>query len=75
VWDVLQQAWVTIETLTTIAFGGAPDLVRTVDLGDPASVIGPANEVRVRTRYKLNGPVFAYPWSVSLDRAYLSYRP
>lgn len=75
VWNFVQQAWVTIEHLSSIAFGSAPDLVRTVDLGDPAALIGPANEVIVRVRWRSSGPVFAYPWNVGLDRAYVSFRP
>lgn len=75
VWDFVQEAWVSLETLNSIAFGGSPDLVKTLDLGDPQSRIGPQNEVRVRARWRAIGPVFAYPWNVGIDRAYLSYRP
>jgi hypothetical protein len=75
VWDFVQQAWVTLEFLNTIAFGGAPDLVRLIDLGDPAPFIGSLNEVMVRVRWRSAGPVFAYPWNVGVDRTYLSYRP
>ena len=74
-WNFNTNAWVLKDEVLAPPFGTQPDLVRTVDVGDPTSFVGPGNEVRVRTRWKAMGPVFAYPYNVALDREYISYRP
>ena len=74
-WDFVVGAWETVDLVSSIAVGAQPDLVRTVPLADLPSLIGPANEVRLRTRWRLTGPVVAYPWNVGVDRVYLAFRP
>ncbi|MEO7454271.1 MAG: hypothetical protein ABIV13_05865, partial [Fimbriimonadales bacterium] len=75
VWNFVQQTWVSLEHLPSIAFGAAPDLLRTLDLGETTAIIGPLKEVKVRVRWRSSGPVFAYPWNVGVDRVYVRYRP
>jgi hypothetical protein len=74
VWNFVTSAWVVAEKIRGIPFGGAPDLVRTVDLGATQEIIGPDSLVRVRARWKANGPVLFYPWNVGVDHAYLAFR-
>jgi hypothetical protein len=75
VWNVAQKAWVSLQTLPSMAFGAAPDRVRTIDLGDPTPLIDPNQKLKVRVRWRLGGPVFVFPWNVGVDRVYVSYRP
>jgi len=75
IWDFLNPGWDTFDLVPALPYSSQPDLVRTVDFGDPTPYIGPGNEVRVRTRYRANGPVLQYPWSVSIDREYVTFRP
>jgi hypothetical protein len=75
IWNFTTNAWVSFDLIPALAFSSQPDLVRTVDFGDPAPFVGPSNEVRVRTRYRANGPVLSYPWSVGIDREYVTFRP
>ncbi len=75
IWNFTTNAWATRDLVPALAFSSQPDLVRTVDFGDPTPYIGPSNEVRVRTRYRANGPVLQYPWSVAIDREYVTLRP
>lgn len=75
IWDHTGPGWTVIEVLPSVPLGGQPDLSRTLDVGLAAPYIGPSNEVRIRLRYRLNGPSASFPWRVSLDREYISYRP
>jgi hypothetical protein len=36
--------------------------------------VGPANEIRVRLKYRATGPVLIYPWQLRLDRVYFNFR-
>lgn len=74
-WNVSQNAWVTLDTLPFMVSGATPDMVRTVEIPNPADYIGANNLVRVRCRWRLTGPVLVLPWRVFLDREYLAYRP
>jgi len=75
IWNFTSNTWVTFDLVPALAFSSQPDLVRIIDFGNPAPFIGPSNEVRVRTRYRANGPVLSYPWSVGIDREYMTFRP
>lgn len=75
IWNFVSNAWIQFDLVPALAFSSQPDLVRTIDFGDPTPFIGPGNEIRVRTRYRANGPVLSYPWSVSIDREFVTFRP
>ena len=75
VWNFGTGAWETVDLVPSLAVGSQPDLVRTIPLTDTANYIGPGNEVRVRSRWRLAGPVISYPWNVGVDRAFLAFRP
>jgi hypothetical protein len=74
-WNFSTNVYDLKDVIAVTPFGGQPDLTRIVDVGNPANYVGPGNEVRVRARWKATSAVFAFPWSVSLDREYVSYRP
>ena len=51
------------------------DTVVTVNLSPTAQFIGPGNEIRMRVNYRTVGPVFSYPWLVSMDESVVLFTP
>lgn len=70
-WNFTTSAWVQLnQTVLTTS-----DVVKTLTIANPNQFIGPSNEVRTRILYKTVGPVFSYPWRVSIDEATWRYTP
>lgn len=49
------------------------DVMRSANLSSPSNYIGPNNEVRAQMVYRTVGPVFSFPWLVSIDEATWRY--
>lgn len=69
VWNFNTSMWTELSSviLTT------GDTVKTLTIAMPAQYVGPGNEVRARLIYKAAGPVFSYPWLISIDEATWRY--
>jgi hypothetical protein len=67
VWDFSAGVWVPVNT-SQLPAGVNPDLALNINLLPIPNVVGPLNEVRARLLYRPTGPVFSYPWRVSVDQ-------
>lgn len=65
VYDFVAQQYVTVNSQNLQT---SPDVVLAIDISAVPNVIGPDNKVRALISYRTTGPVFSYPWRVSIDQ-------
>ncbi|MGI8922861.1 MAG: hypothetical protein ACR2HJ_02275 [Fimbriimonadales bacterium] len=73
VYNFSTASWTLIESVSGLPTGGSPDRYATISVPNPVQHVGPQREIRVKVEYKADGPIFSYPWTVSIDRELVNY--
>ncbi|MBA3727006.1 MAG: hypothetical protein H0W86_11295 [Armatimonadetes bacterium] len=73
VYNFSTATWTLIESVSGLPTGGAPDRYATISVPNPVQHVGSQREIKVKVEYRADGPIFAYPWTVSIDRELVKY--
>lgn len=71
-WDWTNSEWDEIVVHTNMT---STDEARTAFIADPTLYVNGTNNIRTRVSYFSLGPIFAYPWDVSIDHVRVFFAP